>query len=408
MVLNRWWLCIVIAIFIALVSFPLPYMRVSEKTILQQMFSPVPLHDQEAVNWNEPSALLNLALFFLLKFLFIVLSVCLPIPSGVFTPSLLLGASFGRLYGYILKLFFGDQIRITAYALIGAAAVTSSVTRTLSVAMIVFEINGELSYSFPILIGVIISYAISNSFSPSIFDALVDKKNLPYLPTVRTENFGFKAKEIMKVNYVYLRYDSKLADLNDLVNAESRIIPVTNVDGTLLFTVEIQYLRKYIISHYKSVRDTFAPQYREILDTYFEELRQISPTNLDDLDRQVEFKPINMSKLIAARGDYESPAHSNTDPNMFNHEGLEDNEESDELDKLEDQMKIDEFWSTPIKWDHNIIKIDKSPFIINPGTPIENILIFFTMLNARKVFVIQEGKLVGSITKNELLKIKGN
>jgi len=41
--------------------------------------------------------------------------------------------------------------------------VTSSVTRTISVAMIVFEINAELSYMIPVLLGVLLSYAISNS-----------------------------------------------------------------------------------------------------------------------------------------------------------------------------------------------------------------------------------------------------
>lgn len=159
------------------------------------------------------------------------------------TPSLLLGAVFGRLYGYILKLMLGNYIHETTYALIGASAMTASVTRTLSVAMIVFEISGEITYAVPVLIGVILSYSISNMLSPSIFDVSSDKKNLPLLPTVKYETYEFKAKDIMKINYVHLYIDSKLSELNDLVNAESRIVPVIKRDGTLLFSVEIQYLR---------------------------------------------------------------------------------------------------------------------------------------------------------------------
>jgi len=86
-----------------------------------------------------------------LKFVLIVLAVSLPIPSGVFTPSLLLGAVFGRFWGYVLRLIFGPVIHETTYAIVGATAMTASVTRTLSVAMIVFEINGELSYIIPVL-----------------------------------------------------------------------------------------------------------------------------------------------------------------------------------------------------------------------------------------------------------------
>lgn len=37
------------------------------------------------------------------KFILTMLSVCSPIPAGVLTPSFILGAVLGRLYGYVLK-----------------------------------------------------------------------------------------------------------------------------------------------------------------------------------------------------------------------------------------------------------------------------------------------------------------
>ena len=37
------------------------------------------------------------------KFILILLAVCSPIPGGLLSPSFILGAVFGRLYGYILK-----------------------------------------------------------------------------------------------------------------------------------------------------------------------------------------------------------------------------------------------------------------------------------------------------------------
>ena len=69
------------------------------------------------------------------------ISVTCPIPSGVFTPVFTMGASIGRLIGWIVDGFIGTD-HAGVYALVGAAAVTSSVTHTVSVAVIVFELTG--------------------------------------------------------------------------------------------------------------------------------------------------------------------------------------------------------------------------------------------------------------------------
>jgi len=160
---NRWIACMSIGLIIALTSFPIDFLRLPERTILQEMFSQDPLQTKDKAHWNQPNIIFNLAIFAAIKFTLTTLSLSCPIPAGVFTPTFVLGAVFGRLYGYVLKLAFGEIINETAYSIIGAASVTSSVTRTISVAMIIFEINGELSYMIPVLLGVLLSYAISNS-----------------------------------------------------------------------------------------------------------------------------------------------------------------------------------------------------------------------------------------------------
>ena len=199
----------------------------------------------------------------------VVLAVSLPIPAGVFTPTLLLGAVFGRFWGYILRLLLGPVIHETTYALVGATAMTASVTRTLSVAIIVFEINGELSYIVPVLLSVIISYAVSNSLGNSIFDVLLDIKDLPYLPTIRTECFKLKAEDVMKINFDYLRIDSKISDLNGLISAKQRMIPVVKENGILMFSIDIQYLRRYLINFYEANSHKFSIETRDTLNIYF-------------------------------------------------------------------------------------------------------------------------------------------
>lgn len=84
------------------------------------------------------------------------------------------------------------------YAIIGAAAVAGGVTRTVSVAMIVFELNGQTSHMIPVLIGVLTSYIVANSFSMSIFDVIIEIKNLPFLPALASvHKYNKTAGDIM-------------------------------------------------------------------------------------------------------------------------------------------------------------------------------------------------------------------
>lgn len=57
----------------------------------------------EGYLWTHPVAGFNLLVYVILKFILILLAVCSPIPGGLLSPSFILGAVFGRLYGYILK-----------------------------------------------------------------------------------------------------------------------------------------------------------------------------------------------------------------------------------------------------------------------------------------------------------------
>lgn len=65
------------------------------------------------------------------------------------------------------------------YSILGAAAMTSSVTRTISVAMIVLELNGHLSHAVPCMVCVLSSYFISEFLKPmSFFEMLSMASNL--------------------------------------------------------------------------------------------------------------------------------------------------------------------------------------------------------------------------------------
>ena len=100
--------------------------------------------------------LLNLALYTTCKMAFTIIAVTTPIACGVFSPLFLFGAAFGRLYGELLDWATPEDRHITAgaSAVVGAAAMAAGVTRTVSCAVMVFELTGQLNNMLPVLVAV--------------------------------------------------------------------------------------------------------------------------------------------------------------------------------------------------------------------------------------------------------------
>uniref|UniRef100_A0A0K0DQY1 Chloride channel protein n=1 Tax=Angiostrongylus cantonensis TaxID=6313 RepID=A0A0K0DQY1_ANGCA len=96
------------------------------------------------------------------RFVFSIVCMTLPVPSGVFMPIFVLGAAIGRLMGEIvaialpLGLIEGINIYPGVYAVVGAASFSASVTHTVSVSVMIFEITGQLHYILPVMVKLLI------------------------------------------------------------------------------------------------------------------------------------------------------------------------------------------------------------------------------------------------------------
>lgn len=64
----------------------------------------------------------------------------------------------------------------------GAAALAGAVTHTVSTAVIVFELTGQIAHILPVMIAVILANAVAQSLQPSLYDSIIRIKKLPYLP----------------------------------------------------------------------------------------------------------------------------------------------------------------------------------------------------------------------------------
>ncbi|KAK0212563.1 chloride channel [Desarmillaria ectypa] len=120
------------------------------------------------------------------------------VPAGIFIPSLGVGACAGRILGIfmqwlqitypdapIFKPCKGDLDCIVPglYAMVGAAASLSGVTRTtVSLAVIMFELTDTLTYAVPVMLAVLVAKGVADALEPKgIYDLVIDLSQLPYL-----------------------------------------------------------------------------------------------------------------------------------------------------------------------------------------------------------------------------------
>jgi chloride channel 2 len=71
------------------------------------------------------------------------------------TPVFAIGAGLGRLFGELLLHIPGcSRVIPGGYAVVGAAAFSAAVTGKISIAVVVFELTGQLSFAIPVLLAV--------------------------------------------------------------------------------------------------------------------------------------------------------------------------------------------------------------------------------------------------------------
>ena len=57
----------------------------------------------------------------------------------------------------------------------------------------------------PVLIGVLVAYAVANSLAMPIFEVILEMKNLPFLPSLTSiATYNKTAGDMMNTNFLYL------------------------------------------------------------------------------------------------------------------------------------------------------------------------------------------------------------
>lgn len=194
---NRYLWMALVGLVISLINFKLPTSYIGGKTLLKSLFYEKNLMDLNLGDSGRADIYFTLLfLSFLSRYVITLLFASSPIPNGIFLPSLVIGALFGRLYGEFVAIDNpGNDPRI--FAMIGAASFASSITRTTSTVLVICEITENSTIIVGLLIGVTVAYSTSNLFTKSFFDTVLALKKLPYLPILfRSDIYKLKAKQV--------------------------------------------------------------------------------------------------------------------------------------------------------------------------------------------------------------------
>ncbi|KAL6067906.1 Chloride channel protein 2 [Balamuthia mandrillaris] len=443
---SRYVQILVIAFLTALFTFPVSAFRGID--VMNQLFSEKGIEDA----WGSPNLIFNLAAFIVCKFFLTAVTIGLSLPCGLYTPVFVIGAAFGRLVGEIFAIAV-PSLNVVAggYAVVGAAAFSAGVTRTISTSVIVFELTGQLNHVLPVMVAVLIASAISSTFSLSIYDTLLQLKGLPYMPPfgyIRATNK--KAKDIMQQDVVYLRKDSTYTDLARLLetSSHSSYPIVVNKESMSLYGAISRDGLEHMLERHEQKFNAYLRQKRQSapMGNYFTPIMLSKSSSIRNLmkgmsskdsikENRAELPPIGdtmnkgvenvieeeeyeaemehegsledlyeeREKFFAAKitddfpqlhqrlsvsNDYNDEKHKERDIEDGNNEEEGEGDEEDEEDEV------------PAGW-----CIDPCPFQVVDKTPLSKVHFMFSMLGLTHAYVTSGGTLVGIITKRDLMRL---
>ena len=176
--------CLVVLVT-ALLQYPSPIIRETGDAVIKDLFTDC--RDGSADSWicrMEDSGhdrwMYRGALIYgtFTKLALTTITFGVKVPSGVIIPALDGGALFGRLMGQ----FFAD-VSPGIFAMVGAAAFLGGVSRmTISLAVIMFELTGELEYVVPQMIAILTSKWVADAIcKEGVYDVAQTVLEHPFL-----------------------------------------------------------------------------------------------------------------------------------------------------------------------------------------------------------------------------------
>ncbi|XP_041067284.1 H(+)/Cl(-) exchange transporter 4 isoform X2 [Carcharodon carcharias] len=221
----------------AIFAFPNQYTRQSTSELISELFNDCgALESSQLCDYiNDPNmtrpvddipdrpagpgvyaAIWQLALALVFKIVITIFTFGMKMPSGLFIPSMAVGAIAGRMVGigveqmayhhhdwFIFRSWCrpgADCVTPGLYAMVGAAACLGGVTRmTVSLVVIMFELTGGLEYIVPLMAAAVTSKWVADAFGKvGIYEAHIHLNGYPFLDSKDEFRHRTLATDVMR------------------------------------------------------------------------------------------------------------------------------------------------------------------------------------------------------------------
>nr|CAH8872432.1 unnamed protein product [Trichobilharzia regenti] len=162
-----------------------------------------------------------LTIFVFVYYFLACITFGLSVPAGLFIPSLLIGAGWGRIIGNVMHtvdpVHFSDPGK---FALVGAAAQLGGIVRmTLSLTVILMEATGNVIVGLPLLMTLTVAKYMGDCLSEGIYDEHIGLSSMALLPwTPHSLAITKRAYDLMSNPVVFLHPIMRVSDLVDRIS----------------------------------------------------------------------------------------------------------------------------------------------------------------------------------------------
>ncbi|ETW09376.1 hypothetical protein, variant 1 [Aphanomyces invadans] len=324
----------------------------SPQKIIDTLFTQSPTREDGAMLAR------SLLTFLPLKYFMTIVCVVVPLPAGIFTPTFVIGGIFGRLVGeaIVVTQVVPTKFEPYEFAIIGAAAFSSGVTRAISTAVIIMEISHNGYLTIPVSIAILSAYFTGGRFIENVYDVLITTSRLPRLKKLPKAAYDIPTWEVMKTvdRIDYLSADITYRQAHDMLTASHEpVFPIVdNIES-------MQLVGAVTRSRLQEAVDYCKGKAEEV----FHDGKQTSQKSL--LDWRVQF--------AYRRGGHVLSLDDNTGCS---------------------RTKL-------------TVLMNPSPFQVVEMTPMQRVDAVFRMLKLNNAYVTQTGKLVGVISRARLMRFLG-
>ena len=294
------------------------------------------------------------------------------VPGGLFVPSIVIGAVYGRVVGYFIQHYVSAVVNPGVYALLGAAGMLGGFTRLgLPVIIMLVEMTGDATYLLPIMYVATLAKLLSDYVEPPLYPQHMLIEGIPQLgDKIAIGIATLTAAAICNKSAARVHERDTLGHVLDVLDqSKAALMPVVDKNGHFEGMISRQliiYALKYT-RLYSSVNDAIAAE-------------------LEQVERQAERHQRSGSDAASESGvNVQSDWHATNDPSAT-------------LNRFDDRMLTYLIALTPF--------VDKGAFSVNGAASAKRVHALFRRVGLSHLAVVDNNNvLIGVCTRRSLLQM---